>query len=463
MGSEKDDPVLLGSNATMLLEWRQTLSKVLIASTLSVALTQLGGAAVAQSGDSKKSGLEPVAASSSPSKSAMSDPGAQKAIPPKSDITKTSSGSTTTSSNAPGGKAPASTAATGATADKVDKLPFPNINSDGLSTLSGLHVNFSRMFPSAIDIHGSSAGVLLHARKETKYDLLTPLSIWLEEGPLLVSVRHPSELVLVATKFGDICVTAGGDALVDRAEETLRIVNLSANDTVFLNMHDKLWTNSPWGHISKVQQLNEKQKTSKGKKGRSRTYEDIESGAIAIEPGYELVIGSEPLQMDEVKRQDGIGRRDFKTLTNGIFVLDEISVDNLAQAHDLIKNLKDHGQKASNVLGDITKSAGSLKSKQGEQGFEKVFPPPPKPTKKPPTPPRTPPPASTFGKPKKDTKDSTNKDSSSKESKDSGSSKSNSKSSTPPTSAPPAFPSTLPGSGSAPPAAPSTPINPTGK
>lgn len=450
MGSGKDDPVLLSSNAIMLLEWRLTLSKVLIASTLSVALFQLCGEAVAQSGD-KKSGLEPVAASSSPSKSAMSDPGAQKAIPLKSDFGKNSSSSATTSSNPDKSKTPASTAAAIPAAEKADKLPFPNVNAEGMSALTGIHTSFRHVFPSAIDIHGSSAGVLLHARKETKYDLLTPLSIWLEEGPLLVSVRTPSELVLVATKFGDICVTAGGDALVDRAEETLRIVNLSANDTVFLNMHDKLWTNSPWGHLSKVQQLNEKTEKSAKKKTRTRTYDEIDSGAIAIEPGYELIIGAEPLQMEEVKRQDGIGRRDFKTLTNGVFVLTEISVDNLAQAHDLIKNLKDHGPKANNVLSDITKSANTLKAKQGEQGFEKVFPPPPKPTKKPATPPKAPP--STIKKPTtKDTKDT-------KDSKDSGSTKSNNKSSSPSPSGS-ATPSTVPGSGSAPPAAPSTPISP---
>lgn len=452
MGSGKDDPVLLSSNAIMLLEWRLTLSKVLIASTLSVALSQLGGVAAAQTSDNKKSGLEPVAATSPASKSAMSDPGAQKAIPPKADLSKSSNASTPAADKKP----PASNAAsTAAAADKADKLPFPNISSDGLTSLSGIHTSFSHVFPSAIDIHGSSAGVLLHARKETKYDLLTPLSIWLEEGPLLVSVRAPSELVLVATKFGDICVTAGGDALVDRAEETLRIVNLSTNDTVFLNMHDKLWTNSPWGHLNRVQQLNEKDKSGKkGKKSRSRTYDDIESGCVAIEPGYELIIGSEALQMEEVKRQDGIGRRDFKTLTNGIFVLNEISVDNLAQSHDLIKNLKEHGPKANNVLSDITKSASNLKSKQGEQGFEKVFPPPPKPPKKPPTPPKTPP-ASTIGKPKKDSKDT-------KETKDTKDTKDSSNKSKSSPSSTPSFPSTIPGTGSAPPAAPSTPtpINP---
>lgn len=419
MGSWKDDPMLRNGNHMNLLAGRQIFSIILIASTLSIALIQ-AGAASAQSGE-KKSGLEPVAASTPSSKAAMSDPGVQKALPPKADVSKV--GASSASKQAESKAAPVSD-----NDDKAEKLPFPVISSDNVGSLSGVRATFSRIFPSAIDIHGSSTGVLLHARKETKYDLLSPLSIWLEDGPLFVSVRAPSELVLVATKFGDICVSTGGDALVDRFEETLRIVNLSTNETVFLNMHDKLWTNSPWGHLGKVQQI-----TDKNNK-RKKTYDDIDSGALSIEPGYELIIGSEPLRLDEVKRPDGIGRRDFKALANGTFVVDEISIEHLSQGHDLIKNLKEHGSKASSIFSDLSRSANQLKSRQGDSGFEKVLPPPPKPEKPVRKPPATAPkaPPSTITKPKQ--------------------SKSTS---TAPSSSP-----ALPTGPSAPPANPSVPINP---
>ena len=389
MGSGKNDPVLRGGDAMMSLKWQHTITKILIASSLTLAHFQ-GGEAAAQSSDAKKSGLDPAVAASSPgSKSAMTDSGVQKAIPPKADLSKVNS-----AKGSDGAKA----SNTASDSDK-ETLPFPVISVDALPSLPGCRPSFARIFPSAIDIRGNSQGVVLHARKDTKYDLLSPLSIWLEEGPLLVSVKHPSDLVLVATKFGDICVTAGGDALVDRADETVRIVNLSANDTVFLNMHDKLWTGSPWGQVKKPPST---EKTKEKSKRIKRTYEEIESGSLSIEPGFELIIGSEPLTIEEVKRQDGIGRRDFRTISGGVFVLAEISLDNLAQQHELIKNLKDHGGKASSVYNEIAKAADRMKSKQGDAGFEKVLPPPPKQTtpRKPPALPPKAPPTTTISKPK---------------------------------------------------------------
>jgi hypothetical protein len=285
-------------------------------------------------------------------------------------------------------------------ADK-STLPFPVVGSDSVNSVTGVLPVNSHVFPSAIDIHGSAAGVLLHARKETRYDLLSPLSIWLEDGSLLVSVRHPSDMVLVATKFGDVCITTGGDALVERSDEdTMRVVNLCTNgDTVFLNMHDKLWTNSPWAHGVKAPQPTEE----KGKKGgRKRTYEDVESGAVSIQPGYELVVGGHALTMEDVKPTDSVGRRDFRTFDGGRMVITEISIDNLTTLHDLIKNLNNHGEKASAVFSDIMKSAGTLKSKQGEGGFEKAVPAPPKPPppkRKPPS--KVPPPPSKTTTPSK--------------------------------------------------------------
>lgn len=393
LGSGKGDPMLQSISKIDYLLQRQTFSKVLVATTLSVAF--MHSPALGQS-DGKKPGIEPVAASSPASKSAMGESPLKQTSAqslPKPETAKTGTGS----KGAEGTGKPASAPATPAAPDKP-ALPFPVIASDSVGTVQGVQPVQSRVFPSAIDIHGSAAGVLLHARRETRYDLLSPLSIWLEEGPLLVSVRKPSDMVLVATKFGDICVTDGGDALVERGEEdTLRIVNLgTSGDNVFLNMHDKLWTGSPWGHLGKVQQLNE---NKKGKK--TRTYENIESGAVSLSPGYELVIGAQSLSLDDVKPPDSVGRREFRTFEGGRFVIAEISIDNLTQLHDLIKNLNTHGEKAGTIFNEIMKNAGLHKSRQGETGFEKNIPkpverkkPPPKtPPKSPPPKPKAPPPA----------------------------------------------------------------------
>ncbi len=394
MGSGKGDPVLQKGNIAWH-DWRQTISRVLIASTISIAFFQARGAE-AQSADSKKPGLEPVAATSPGAKSAMSD-GSSRQQPaanlPKPESAK--GGAKGSDILKPASTAPAAVAAADSPASDKSTLPFPVVNADSISTLQGVQSASSRVFPSAVDIRGSVAGALLSASKETRFDMLSPLSIWLEEGPLLVCVRHPSEMVLVATKFGDIIVTTGGDALVERGEEdTLRIVNISTNsDTVFLNMHDKLWTNSPWVHTVK-QSSSSNEKNPKGSKNsRKRTYEDVDSGAVSISPGYELVVGARSLNIDDVKPPDSIGRRDFKTIEGGRFVVDELNVDNLTQLHDLIKGLNDHGPKAKGVLSEIMKNAGQLKSKQGESGFEKRVPAPVKvPERKPKTPPKAPPP-----------------------------------------------------------------------
>lgn len=386
MGSGKGDPMLHKGTKAWLLQRRQTFSKILAASTLSLALSQIG--AIAQP-DNKKPSLEPVAATSPAAKSAMGEPPSKQAQLPKPESAKSSPGSK-------GAEAAKSAGADNSAAADKSNLPFPVVSNENVSSLQGVQPTSSHVFPSAIDIHGSAAGVLLHARKETRYDLLSPLSIWLEDGPLLVSVRRPSEMVLVATKFGDVCVTAGGDAIVERGEEdTLRIVNLCTNgDTVFLNMHDKLWTGSPWGHLGKREQPTEK----KRKGSKKSTYEEIESGAISIAPGYELVIGAHGLSLEDVKPPDSVGRRDFKTLEGGRFAICEISVDHITQLHDLIKNLNNHGEKANGIFAEIMKNAGMLKSRQGESGFEKNIPPPPKPIepkRKPPgkLPPSTKPPA----------------------------------------------------------------------
>ncbi len=390
MGSGKQNPRLFDDGNPLFRLNQQNFKRVLFAFTLSIALAQIG--AQAQQSDNKKSGLEPVAASSpaTSSKSAMGEPPGKTSSAqslPKPDSARTGAGAKSADSKSD------------AAADK-STLPFPIISNDGLNSVSGVQSNSGRNFPSAIDIHGSPAGVLLHALKDTRYDLLSPLSIWLEEGPLLVSVRRPSDMVLVATKFGDVCVLAGGDALVERGEnDTLRIVNLCTNsDTVFLNMHDKLWVSSPWGHAGKLQQMNRK----KGKR-KQNTYDGIESGAVSIGPAYELLIGTETLTMEDVKPPDSVGRRDFKAFEGGKFVVSEISIDHLTQIHELIKNLNSHGEKASSIFGEIMRNAGTLKAKQGDSGFEKNVPPPPKPVepkRKPPTkaPPKSnvaPPPAAT--------------------------------------------------------------------
>lgn len=375
MGSGKQDPTLFEDGNPLFRLRQQNFTRVLFAFTLSIALAQLG--AQAQQSDNKKTGLDPVAASSpaTSSKSAMGElPGKTTSAQnlPKPDSAKTGTGAKTADSKQD------------AAADK-STLPFPIISNDNLNTVGGVQsVNTGRNFPSAIDIHGSPSGVLLHALKDTRYDLLSPLSIWLEEGPLLVSVRRPSDMVLVATKFGDVCVLAGGDALVERGEnDTLRIVNLCTNsDTVFLNMHDKLWMSSPWGHAGKLQSLNHK------KSKKKQTYDGIESGAVSIAPAYELLIGNELLSIEDVKPPDSIGRRDFKSFEGGKFVVSEISIEHLTQIHELIKNLNSHGEKASSIFSEIMKNAGTLKAKQGDTGFEKNVPPPPKPVepkRKPPT------------------------------------------------------------------------------
>lgn len=245
------------------------------------------------------------------------------------------------------------------------QLPFPVVSPDAMTSLNGIQASNTRQFPSAIEVKGNARGLLLHARRETKYDLLSPVSLWLESGPLLVAVRAPSEMSLIATKFGDVCITSGADALLDRGDGTLRIVNLSTGrGSVHLVLHDRQWRNSPFA--------GGKSTSIKTRRGTTATFE---SGSVAISPGYELVVADHTLELAEAKPADAIGRRDFKVLgDNGRFVLSEVSVDNLVQVHDLVRNLREHGARANTVLTEINRTGAQYKSKQGEEGFERTAP-----------------------------------------------------------------------------------------
>ncbi|MBY0550885.1 MAG: hypothetical protein K2W95_26640 [Candidatus Obscuribacterales bacterium] len=246
-------------------------------------------------------------------------------------------------------------------------LPFPSVSVDNLHGLTAVQSESNRVFPSAIEIRGNARGLLLHALKETKYDLLSPVSLWLESGPLLVAVRAPSDMSLIATKFGDVCVSAGGDALLERGEGTLRIINLSTGKgTVNLVLHDRQWRASPWSSVSKSSDSQYK------KKKQSK----FESGSLTVAPGYELVVGDHSLELSEAKPADSIGRRDFKTIgDNGRFVVSEICIENLVQGHDLVRNLKEHGSKANTILSEIQRFAVQYKSKQGDEGFDRIMTP----------------------------------------------------------------------------------------
>lgn len=246
-------------------------------------------------------------------------------------------------------------------------LPFPSVSMDSLHTLTAVQSESNRIFPSAIEIRGNARGLLLHALKETKYDLLSPVSLWLESGPLLVAVRAPSEMSLIATKFGDVCVSAGGDALLERGDGTLRIINLSTGKgTVNLVLHDRQWRASPWSAMN-IGDANRKKKRADSK---------FESGSLSVAAGYELLIGDHSLELSEAKPADSIGRRDSKVIgENGRFVVSEICIENLVQGHDLVRNLKEHGTKANNVLSEINRIAVQYRSRQGDEGFDRIMAP----------------------------------------------------------------------------------------
>lgn len=247
-------------------------------------------------------------------------------------------------------------------------LPFPSVSIDSLHNLTAVKNESNRMFPSAIEIRGNAKGLLLHALKETKYDLLSPVSLWLESGPLLVAVRAPSDMSLIATKFGDVCVSAGGDALLERGDGTLRIINLSTGKgTVNLVLHDRQWRACPWSSMNKGDDAQNRKK--------KRADSKFESGSLSVAAGYELLIGDHSLELSEAKPADAIGRRDLKVIgENGRFVVSEICIENLVQGHDLVRNLKVHGSKANNVFSEINRIAGQYRTRQGDEGFDRIMP-----------------------------------------------------------------------------------------
>lgn len=277
--------------------------------------------------------------------------------------------------------------------EKARKLTvtFPVVSPDSLPAFLALKPIESKQFPDPVSFKGTKDGVLMSGNEDTRYDLFSSTSVWLDFGALLISVRQPTELVMIATKYGDICVEAGGDVIVDISDGLMRVSNFGTkSDTVYLNIPEKHWQSSPWSAVKNLSLLpdqaiepqvggksNAKFK-NRSKKGEKPSLTKPKFGVLCLAPGYEFIMSDHALTLGEVEPADSIGRRDFKTFEGAKHVVSEFNLESLVQSHELIKGLKDHGGKALGLHEHLIKIAHEYRAKQGEGEFHKYVPPPPK-------------------------------------------------------------------------------------
>lgn len=185
-------------------------------------------------------------------------------------------------------------------------------------------------------------GILVRFKPGSKFEKTSLCSLALESGAVLVSVRRPSKVALVATKLAEASFSADSDVEVICEEEgTERIINLSGlNQSVQVKLSADVLS------------------------GPAKIY--------TVMPGHELVIADHKLHRAELRPADGYARRFFKVLDNGKIAISEISVESVLKKSDLIAsiNQSQSNKREQRMLGDMSKMAAVLNYMNGSTGFD---------------------------------------------------------------------------------------------
>lgn len=205
--------------------------------------------------------------------------------------------------------------------------------------LSGIQLVPDTSFPKDDQLKGSSEWILVRARTGAVYTRPTVFKVKLERGDILVTVKRPSNMAMIETELGKISVAADGDVIVSYNDGILRVQNLDGI-------------------------------------GKSVMAQIIPPGqqdpTVQLAAGFELVAGTRKLTRADMKPKDGIARRHFKVLENGMMAVSEFSVESAIQSSDLIADIKQNvsGVKERRILSDMSKMASVLNYMRGEEGFQ---------------------------------------------------------------------------------------------
>lgn len=219
-------------------------------------------------------------------------------------------------------------------------VPFDVLNS--VLALNGVRGLPADKFPKPEDGKEKGEGILVKGTPQTDFERPSPISVKLDNGLVLVSVRRPSSSAFVETAFGTIAVSSNSDIFVSTKDGKLRVFNVDGRrETVKIELKDA-------------------------------PFSDGKPLVLSVLPGYEVVLSKRLLSRFDLRPGDGIARRHSKILENGHIAVSEFSLDSLLKSSELLADLT---QSAANsreqrLLGDMSKMAAVLNYMRGQDGFD---------------------------------------------------------------------------------------------
>lgn len=209
------------------------------------------------------------------------------------------------------------------------------------AALNGLQVLDERSIPNE-NAELNAEGLIVKYKPGSVYEMTSNTAVKLGNGDFLVSVRRPTKLAIVTSKFAKAYFSPDADLEIRTSDDCVRYVNLSGlKQKVIIKVNEDVLPQA-----------------------KTRVF--------SVMPGYELVLGDHRLHRAELRPHDGYARRCYKTLENGQMAISEISVESVLKNSDLVAEL---GQtktdvKEKRILADMSKMAAVLNYVNGTAAFE---------------------------------------------------------------------------------------------
>ncbi|MBN9394978.1 MAG: hypothetical protein J0H83_07010 [Candidatus Melainabacteria bacterium] len=220
--------------------------------------------------------------------------------------------------------------------------PEPLLNIGTAFALNGVQTISPKEFPNKSQLGGDSDWITVLSRQGAQFSRPNPFQVDLKQGDIIVSVKNPSKLAMIATPYGDIAVGSNGDCMVTMQNGVLRIFNFDGEGKAI------------------------KANLNKGPFAPKEA-----DPIVAIAAGYELIAADAKLTRRELRPHDGIARRHAKVLESGNLAISEFSIESAIKSCDMLIELqqKDNNIKERRMLSDMAKMASILNYKVGAQGF----------------------------------------------------------------------------------------------
>lgn len=216
-------------------------------------------------------------------------------------------------------------------------LTDPGFADIGEPELALLGVKVCKGFPRPEEFTGETSGIDVRAVEGSQFSRPNPYTVDLRSGAVLVSVRKPSHLALVSTRYGEAVIAANGTFMI-QCGSPLRVLNIDARA-------DNL-------------------------KVKIKPMDGLAEKVVTLAPGYELVVGPEKLGRQDLRPSDGLARRHSKILENGHMAVSEFSVESFLTTSQLIAQMaREQTPQVKQNLAAMSKMAAVLNQLNGVQGF----------------------------------------------------------------------------------------------